>query len=144
MHPFTSFIAFPSQNFFQNMRTTWFFNDFSQGRKKNAISKWKDPSEIKMLSNVGFSSAWICIANFAISRSYGTEMYFFDFLMLSLVISTLSLPLLMLMLETGWFVEGTIFFERSCFVDYTWRSIQPTLVLNALRHLILIYHALQT
>ena len=87
MHSFTSFIAFSSQKrinwpfcqnfaFIQNMRTTWFFNDFSQGRKK-AISRWKDPREIKILSNVGFSSAWICIANFAIARSYITEIFSF-------------------------------------------------------------------
>ena len=59
------------------MITTWFFNDFPQDRKKKTFLDEKILWEIKILSNVGFSSAWICITNFAIARSYVTEIFSF-------------------------------------------------------------------
>ena len=86
MHPSTLLITFSFQKrinwpflqnftFTQNLRTTWFLSYFPHCEK--AISRWKDPREMKLLLNVGFSSAWICITNFAIARLYFAEIYSF-------------------------------------------------------------------
>ena len=80
--PFTSFTAFPFQKRINwiDLSRIWGSPDSSMvfpRAEKKAISRWKYPREMKILSNVRFFPTWICICNFAIARLYVTEIFSF-------------------------------------------------------------------